>query len=83
MPRTPTRRDRPVEERGANTHTEAAVGQILEFDALLLPDLFDRALGCAPRFGVALSRCSIQLGYATTVKSMTYKTERHNPPTDF
>jgi hypothetical protein len=54
MPGTPTRSDRPVEERGANAHTEAAVGQILEFDALLPPDLFDRALGCAPRLGVAL-----------------------------
>ena len=52
---TPRRgRYRTVEQLGANAHTEAAVGQILEFNALLAPELLNRADGGPPRFGVAL-----------------------------
>jgi hypothetical protein len=34
--------------------SECSRGQILKFDTLLPPDLFNRALGRAPRLGLAL-----------------------------
>ena len=39
---------------GAHVHAETAVRQILEFDALLAPDVVDGPHGRPPRLGIAL-----------------------------
>ena len=54
MPGAPARSCRSVEQQRANAQAEATVGQIVKFDTLLPSDLFNRALGRAPRLGVAL-----------------------------